>query len=61
MPLASKFDITLFADDTYLTLTDNDLNTLQTRLNNELNSLNNWFLKHRGDRGVLLQFSVKLI
>ena len=47
MPLASKFDITLFADDTYLTLTDNDLNTLQTRVNNELNSLNNWFLKHK--------------
>ena len=47
MPLASKFDITLFADDTYLILADNDLNTLQTRVNNELNSLNNWFLKHK--------------
>jgi len=40
IPLATKFDTTLFADDTYLSLTDKDLTLLEKRVNNELKKLN---------------------
>ena len=42
LPLASEFDITLYADDTALMLSDRDLNSLKYKVNNELNKFDFW-------------------
>ena len=47
MPLVAKFDITLFADDTYLSVADKNLSSLEHRVNEELSILNGWFCKNK--------------
>jgi len=42
IPLATKFNTTLFADDTYLSFTDKDLTLLEKCVNNELKKLKLW-------------------
>ena len=39
LPLVSQFDTTLFADDTYLTLSDRSLSGLELKANNELRKI----------------------
>ena len=39
LPLASQFDTILFADDTFLTLSDNNLSKLQSKVNIELRKI----------------------
>ena len=39
---ASKFQTTLFADDTYLCLSDPDLRSLQNRVNTDLKNSDAW-------------------
>ena len=46
LPQASKFKTTLFADDTYLCLSDTNLNNLQIRVNAELQNINFWLRKN---------------
>ena len=36
LPLASNFSTTLFADDAYLNMSDNNLNSLENRVNDKL-------------------------
>ena len=45
MSLVTRFDITLFVDNTYLSLADKNLFSLEHRVNEELNRLNGWFCK----------------
>ena len=45
LPLASLFDIILFADDTFLALSDHNLYKLQNRMNIELSKINLWMKK----------------
>ena len=47
MPLVTKFDKTLFADDTYLNLADINLSSLEHKVHEELNILNGWFCKNK--------------
>ena len=47
LPQASKFQTTLFADDTYLCLSDTNINNLQIRVNAELQNTNFWFRKSK--------------
>ena len=47
MPLITKFDITFFADDTFLSLADKNLCSLGYRVNDELSTLNGWFCKNK--------------
>ena len=42
LPNASKFRSALFADDTYLCLSDTDINNLQIRVHAELQNINFW-------------------
>ena len=42
LPYASKFETTLFADDTYLHLSHNDIDSLQTPAKHETIKSNNW-------------------
>ena len=42
LPLVSQFDTTLFADDTYLTLSDKSLSGLELKANNELRKIDTW-------------------
>ena len=46
LPLASKFQTTLFADDTYLCLKEKDLKTLQIVVNTELQKIDNWLRRN---------------
>ena len=41
----SQFDITLFADDTFLMLSDKNLNNFENKVNNELNKIDYWLKK----------------
>ena len=41
-PLASQFKTTLFADDTYLTISDKYVANLELRVNNELLCIDHW-------------------
>ena len=41
IPNSSEFDTTLFADDTYLTLSDSNLENLEKRVNKELQNVDN--------------------
>ena len=42
MHMASNFDLNLFADDSYLAMSDNCPNNLETSVNRELNKIHNW-------------------
>ena len=42
LPYASKFKTTLFADDTNLHLSHNDIDSLQTQAEHETIKINNW-------------------
>ena len=45
LPLASQFDTILFADDTFLAMSDNTLFKLQNRVNTELRKIDLWMKK----------------
>ena len=47
LPLASRFNITLFADDTYLSLSDKCLHTLEDKINLELQRIDIWLRKNK--------------
>ena len=47
IPNCSKFDISLFADDTYLMLSETNLKELESRVNEELKNLNEWFCRNK--------------
>ena len=47
MSLVTRFDITLFVDDMYLSHADKNLFSFEHRVNEELNRLNGWFCKHK--------------
>ena len=47
LPLASQFDTTLFADDTYLTLSDKSLSGLELKANNELRKTDTWMRSNK--------------
>ena len=56
LPLASKLDITFFADDTYLPLCDNCLHSLECKINLELKGIDIWRRKNK----LLLNYEKKL-
>ena len=43
LPRITNFSVKLFADDTFLSLEDNDLKTLQNKTNTELKKISRWF------------------
>ena len=43
LPRITKFDVKLFADDTFLSMTDDNLKTLQNKTNIELKKISRWF------------------
>ena len=45
LPQASHFNTTLFADDTYLALSDENVIDLERRVNKELRNINAWLKK----------------
>ena len=45
LPQVSRFNPTLFADDTLLILSDKNLNNLQNKVKNELNKIDYWLKK----------------
>ena len=45
LPLASKFDTTLFADDTLLMMSDHNLEKLQKKVNEQMINIDRWFRK----------------
>ena len=45
LPLASQFDTILFADDTFLVMSDNNLSKSQSRSNTELRKIDFWMKK----------------
>ena len=47
IPNCSKFDISLFANDTYLMLSETNLKELESRVNEELKNLNEWFCRNK--------------
>ena len=47
LPLSSDFETTIFADDTYLMLADNDLCKLENRVNLELVKIDHWLRKNK--------------
>ena len=47
LPLASQFDTILFADDTLLALSDNNLSKLLSRVNIELRKIDLWMKKNK--------------
>ena len=47
IPNWSEFDTTLFADDTYLTLSDSNLENLEKRVNKELQNVDNWLRRNK--------------
>ena len=47
LPLASKFQTTLFADDTYLCQEGKNLKTLQIVVNTELQKIDNWLHRNK--------------
>ena len=42
LPYVSKFEVTLFADDTNLHLSHNNVKSLQIQTANEVDKINNW-------------------
>ena len=47
LPMASEFDTILFADDTFLALSDNNLFNLQNRVNTELSKIDFWMKNNK--------------
>ena len=47
LPLATKFETTLYADDTYLAISDKDLDSLETRANKEISKIDLWLRKNK--------------
>ena len=47
LPLATKFNVKLFADDTNLTMCGNSLDELQNNVNLELTNVINWMRNNR--------------
>ena len=47
LPLASNISSALFADDTCLNMSDNNLNSLENRVNDELVKIDQWFKKNK--------------
>ena len=47
IPNCSEFDTILFADDTYLTLLDSNLENLKKRVNKELQNVDNWLRQNK--------------
>ena len=47
IPNCSEFDTTLFVDDTYLTLSDSNLENLEKRVNKELQNVDNWLRRNK--------------
>ena len=47
LPLVSQFDTTLFAGDTYLTLSDKSLCGLELKANNELRKIDTWMRSNK--------------
>ena len=45
--MASLFEIILFADDAFLTLSDKNLNCLQKHLNDKLFKINRWLCTNK--------------
>jgi len=45
LPLASEFNSTLFADDTLLMLSDNNLKSLEKKVNEQFKSIDIWLRK----------------
>ena len=47
LPLVTNFNVKLFADDTFLSLTGTDLKTLQKKVNMELKKVSVWFSNNK--------------
>ena len=47
LPLASKFDTALFADDTLLTMSDHNLENTQKKVNEQVIKTDRWFRKNK--------------
>ena len=47
LPLATKFETTLYADDTYLAMSDKDLDSLEIRANKEISKTDLWLRKNK--------------
>ena len=47
LPFASKFSATLYADDTYLALSDKNLTQLEIRVNDQLQFINAWLQSNK--------------
>ena len=47
LPKSSEFSTTLFADDTYLTLSDKNLTDLENRANDQLKNIDIWFYSNK--------------
>ena len=47
LPLASEFSTTLFADDTYLTLSHNNLFELEKKVNIQMHHIDNWMCQNK--------------
>ena len=45
LPSSSDFDVTIFADDTFLLLSDSNLDKLEKRVNYELRKIDYWLPK----------------
>ena len=47
LPLATEFETTLCADDTYLAMSDKDLDSLKIRANKEISKIDLWLRKNK--------------
>ena len=47
LPNATKFSVTLFADDTFLSLESNDISHLQSEANSELKKVHEWLITNK--------------
>ena len=47
LPLVTNFETTLYADDTYLAMSDKDLDSLEIRANKEISKIDLWLQKNK--------------
>ena len=47
LPLATSFETTLYADDTYLAMSDKNLDSLEIRANKEISKIDLWLRKNK--------------
>ena len=47
LPLSSDFDVTICTDDTFLLLSDSNLDKLEKRVNYELRKIDHWLCKNK--------------